>query len=262
MVFPRTSVIIRHADKPAVIADPTRVMLYNKGQEYTREALSDRGDECEWFAVPPELIVRAASEEDPSALDRLDRPFLETHRSVDAETYLLQRRVTEHLTASPTPDLLFVEESIATLVGTCIAPPRASDDVRRRRTASEHRALAEACRELLSRHVGEGLTLFDVAARVGASAFHLARVFRREAKMTLHTYLHQLRARLALERVMAGDDLTSVALDLGYTSHSHFTATFRRVFGAAPSRLREPSTSLPRAPSPRASRRGDRARAT
>jgi len=39
LVFPRTSVWIRHAGKSPVLADPSRVMLYNRGQEYTADRL-------------------------------------------------------------------------------------------------------------------------------------------------------------------------------------------------------------------------------
>jgi AraC family transcriptional regulator len=39
-----------------------------------------------------------------------------------------------------------------------------------------------------------------------------------------------------LERLRdARGDLTGIALDLGYSSHSHFTFAFRRHFGYAPS---------------------------
>jgi transcriptional regulator GlxA family with amidase domain len=57
--------------------------------------------------------------------------------------------------------------------------------------------------------------------------------------MTLHDYRQQLRVRHALETVTAGkSDLLDVALGLGYSGHSHFTAAFREAFGAPPSVLR------------------------
>ena len=34
------------------------------------------------------------------------------------------------------------------------------------------------------------------------------------------------------------DDLTALALDLGFSSHSHFTAAFRRAFGRPPAEFR------------------------
>ena len=40
----------------------------------------------------------------------------------------------------------------------------------------------------------------------------------------------------ALDAVLdGGDDLTTIALEAGFSSHSHFTARFRRAFGCAPS---------------------------
>jgi AraC-like DNA-binding protein len=45
---------------------------------------------------------------------------------------------------------------------------------------------------------------------------------------------------MALERLDAGErDLTRLALDLGYSSHSHFTDAFRRSFGVTPSTARK-----------------------
>jgi AraC family transcriptional regulator len=42
--------------------------------------------------------------------------------------------------------------------------------------------------------------------------------------------------RVALERLSEGDcDLTELALNLGFSSHSHFTDAFKREFGRTPS---------------------------
>jgi AraC-like DNA-binding protein len=48
----------------------------------------------------------------------------------------------------------------------------------------------------------------------------------------------QLRLARALIEVPHADDLTALALDLGFSSHSHFTAAFRRAFGQSPSTAR------------------------
>jgi len=61
------------------------------------------------------------------------------------------------------------------------------------------------------------------------------RLFHRQTGTTLHAYRNQLRLRAALERLTdPGVDLLDTALDLGYSSHSHFTETFRRSFGITP----------------------------
>ena len=101
-----------------------------------------------------------------------------------------------------------------------------------------HRAIADACRELVAKRLGERLSLGAIASAVGVSQFHLARLFRRDAGMTLHRYIHELRLRASLERVADGEDLARVAVDLGYATHSHFTSHFRSAFGVTPSELR------------------------
>ncbi|MFW6080047.1 MAG: helix-turn-helix domain-containing protein, partial [Gemmatimonadota bacterium] len=53
-----------------------------------------------------------------------------------------------------------------------------------------------------------------------------------------------LRARFSVVAVVAGSsDLTRVALRLGYSSHSHFTGTFRRAWSITPSRFRRSASS-------------------
>jgi AraC family transcriptional regulator len=82
------------------------------------------------------------------------------------------------------------------------------------------------------------LRLADIAAALGVSAFHLCRSFRMATGSTLHACRNRLRLQHALDRVTSGEDLTTLALDLGYSSHSHFTSAFRRLFGATPSAVR------------------------
>jgi AraC family transcriptional regulator len=54
-------------------------------------------------------------------------------------------------------------------------------------------------------------------------------------------YQYVVRSRLAraLDAVLdSGTDLTAIALDAGFASHSHFTARFRSLFGHTPLELR------------------------
>jgi AraC-like DNA-binding protein len=55
----------------------------------------------------------------------------------------------------------------------------------------------------------------------------------------MHAYRTHLRLRLALDRFADPDaDLGTIALELGFNSHSHFTGAFRSVFSATPSEVR------------------------
>ena len=88
--------------------------------------------------------------------------------------------------------------------------------------------------------MSERVTLDDVARAVHVSPFHLARIFQQQTGVPVHRYLTQLRLRASLERLADGaGDLTAVALELGFSSHSHFTDAFRREFGHSPSEMRK-----------------------
>ncbi len=118
-----------------------------------------------------------------------------------------------------------------------VSPGRAPR--RRARAFESARDLAERARGELAAHFAEALPLGELARRLGSSPFHLARSFRRVTGTTLHAHQIQLRLRAAVERLARpGIDLTGLALDLGFSSHSHFTAAFRRAFGAPPAALR------------------------
>jgi AraC-like DNA-binding protein len=101
-----------------------------------------------------------------------------------------------------------------------------------------HAELVEATKELLLRRFDEPLSLDRLAHLVGASPFHLARLFRRRTGFSLHGYRTRVRLLHALDR--AADfrgRLTDLALDLGFASQSHLTDAFRRTFGVPPGAL-------------------------
>jgi AraC family transcriptional regulator len=64
----------------------------------------------------------------------------------------------------------------------------------------------------------------------------------------MHRYLNRLRLLEALEPLAQGEaDLSTLALDLGFSSHSHFTAAFRKEFAMSPREVRQTGKiSLPR----------------
>jgi AraC-like DNA-binding protein len=261
LVFPRETVTITHAGKRPVLADPTRVMLYNRGQEYRRAAVTPAGDRCEWFSLPAEAVVAALAAHGKEG-DDTDRPFGEaTFAPADARTYLLARVVYAHV-ASAAVDPLFVEEATFALLDRVAASVAASVEEaaageRRRPPARAHRELAEAAATFLATRFAEALTLPGLARHLGTSPFHLARVFRRVTGGSLHAFRTTLRLRAAIEHLLDGgggggggrgggaNDLTRLALELGFSSHSHFSAAFRAAYGVPPSSLtRLPARTL------------------
>ncbi|MGH9140513.1 MAG: helix-turn-helix transcriptional regulator [Vicinamibacterales bacterium] len=239
-VFPRTAVVIQHDNSRPFVADPTIVTLYNRRQHYERRAVSADGDRCDWFAVSPGLLRGALLERDPAAADEA-RPIRFTHAPADAATYLTQRQLFMNASAQPDADQLDIEERVVALLERVLGLAYADQ----RPLPSRHQTvsavdLADSVKRWVAPRVLQRLTLTRIAKAVGCSVFHLCRSFRRATGLTLHAYRDEVRLRLALERLEHGDrDLSRIALDLGYSSHSHFTAAFRRAFGTPPSAARK-----------------------
>ncbi|HEY7620442.1 MAG TPA: helix-turn-helix domain-containing protein [Solirubrobacteraceae bacterium] len=81
-----------------------------------------------------------------------------------------------------------------------------------------------------------GMKVDELAARHGLSARTLQRLFRRYVGLGPKWVLQRYRLHEAAERMAAGeaDDLTRLALDLGYFDLAHFTGHFRKAVGRSP----------------------------
>jgi AraC-like DNA-binding protein len=242
LVFPRTSVRIRHEGKRPVVADPNVVMLYNQGQVYSRDKLSERGDYCDWFRFHPKTLVQAIRPFDPAVEERWDNPFHFTHGPSDPETYLLQRLAFEHISKSKKPDRLFVEETMLSVLERVLRNTYQLNNnlpSTRPDTRQAHADLVYAAKAFIATHFDEPVSVDEIAQATHSSAFHLCRIFRQYTGKTLHHYLNQIRLKASLEYVAEPDiSLTDIGLALGYASHSHFTKAFRKAFGSPPSTLR------------------------
>ncbi|HVS32555.1 MAG TPA: helix-turn-helix transcriptional regulator [Thermoanaerobaculia bacterium] len=221
-VFPRLHVRLSYSRGPTFIASPNVVTLYNRGQEYSRAAMDRRGDDCDWFAVAPDVLAGAVGGGgDPG------RPFSRHSVFASAGAYArarsLVRAATENRHSSIDEDALaLLDEILPAMRGT---PARSRQTMDR----------VEAARDLLRRDLDRPLRIRNVAERTGTSVFHLCRIFREATGYSLHAYRQQLRLRASLEKIRRSDDLLETAVSLGFNSHSHFTAAFRKAFGVTPS---------------------------
>lgn len=99
--------------------------------------------------------------------------------------------------------------------------------------------VSRAAKEYLQAHLTESVRVMDIARVVGVSPTYLTDLFRRTEGVSMHRYMTQLRLARALVELPNTNDLTALALELGFSSHSHFTALFTRAFGESPSSFRE-----------------------
>jgi AraC family transcriptional regulator len=233
--FPRTAVRIRHAGRDAFVSDPGMATLYNKGQVYTREAISPLGDYCEFWSVDAVTAAEIAASVDARVGPGEEKPVRFERAPVDSTLYLRQRALVLRLRQGDF-DELGAEEAALSVVHDAIAAGADAARAKRPRTSIGARDLAEEAARELALSWNEHLTLDELARRLDTSPFHLCRSFRNVTGRTLHRHLSVLRLRASLEAVSErGHDLTHVALDHGFSSHSHFTAAFRREYGITPS---------------------------
>ncbi len=233
VVVPLTGAYVRELQHREIVASPNVALFAGPGDAYRiRHPQGAPLDRC---AV---LLLR-----DDGAVDELvaaagGRGRGQAHRGLPSgavplspEAFLWVRRLVgaagspgERPRAEEAVSLLLLD-----LVG--VAPGTHRDRGRRR---SVLRAL-----EYVSVHYRREVSLGEVAKVAGYSRFHFARIFREEVGMPVYRYVHRLRLREALHAVDEGaEDLSRLALSLGFSSHSHFTAAFHRAFGRTPSTVR------------------------
>lgn len=102
-----------------------------------------------------------------------------------------------------------------------------------------HAALAAAVLRHVQRAPGAPHRLIALGDALGVSPYHVAHVFREQTGLSVHRYLLRLRLAVALDLLAGGaTNLSALALDLGFSSHSHFSSVFRRTTGLSPTEVR------------------------
>jgi len=158
---------------------------------------------------------------------------------------ILQRSLFWRELGHGSPDRLWVEEVGAQLLeaATGAAGGKPSRSLRPA-TAARRLRQVEAVKEALTARPEQAWTLEELAIAACSSPYHLARIFKDEIGMTIHGYLTRARLAMALGSLLDSDaDLGAIGLDAGFSSHSHFTASFRAVFGVTPAALRRSARS-------------------
>ena len=103
---------------------------------------------------------------------------------------------------------------------------------RQKRLARER---VERVMVILQQNLVEPLSLQEIGRRVGCSPFHLSRIFSSETGTTIPLYLRRLRMERAAALLRCGDfNVTEVALEVGYSSLSHFSHAFCQTMGCCP----------------------------
>ncbi|MEW6735286.1 MAG: AraC family transcriptional regulator [Acidobacteriota bacterium] len=245
IVLMRHGAFCKHFGRRSVTADVNQAVFFSKGSTYRISHPADCGDRGTIFAASPRLLKDIIYELDPSIQERPEQPFPFVLGPCAAGIFWRHRELVQRLEAAQSEPLepLWADVTALQLIADILEAAFAQQGLPRKRrrngTDDDHIDRAEAAKTYLASRLCERITLDDVASAVYSSPFHLARVFHERTSMPLHRYLTQLRLRASLEQLTAGaKDLTELALELGFSSHSHFADVFRREFGHTPSDVR------------------------
>jgi AraC-like DNA-binding protein len=88
---------------------------------------------------------------------------------------------------------------------------------------------------ILKSNMAEPPVLEALGRQVGCSPFYLSRIFSQQMGQTISQFLRQLRMEKAAELLREGRmNVTQVAMEVGYSSSSHFSVAFHETFGCCP----------------------------
>lgn len=233
LVFPRYALAVRVAGDDSVVLHAGRVVVPRPGFPFRRVALDRRGELSDWVWLAPDIVEELGLTEDPSWFRALDGPAL------------LAQRATMALARGGGARAPAALESAALELAAAVSPRARAEGSAA--TPRQSRAVSAAV-ELIARSPFRALDLATLARAAGLSPAHLCTVFRRVTGRTLREYLRTHRLCLSIDALLErGADLTTLALELGFSSHSHFSARFRAFFRCTPSearaRLRAPAAS-------------------
>lgn len=91
----------------------------------------------------------------------------------------------------------------------------------------------------IERHYSESISASDVAAHIPISYSHLARLFSQYMKTSVNTYITRVKIDRATHLLMTTDmSVNEIAREIGYSSLSYFSNTFKNTLGQSPKEYR------------------------
>jgi AraC family transcriptional regulator len=219
IVVTLAGIFIYHVGRQRRLVDANRVAFVRAGQS-SRDSHPARGDvDCLVLTPAAELVDGA----------RLPQTALASTRLQLAAAHLV---ATTRQARAPVEPLV-VEEEALHLVHEALV----HDGTDRAPQPSAALRLAERAKTRMSPD-GPPIALTELARSLSVSPAYLTDAFRRAEGLPLIRYQLRLRLVRALAELPRCHDLTALALDLGFSSHSHFSTAFRATMGLTPSEYR------------------------
>jgi len=226
-VFPYRGVYVRHLDQVETVAEANQVMFFNEHEPYRVSHPVGGGDASLSIGIDEAILLELMPADYLHTKDRA--LFNRSRMRIDAHAQLLAAFVRHRLSRGIT-ETLEAEDLILSLVSRALGKRTsyaASGSVGRQK-------LVDRAKLMLSSNLGRRWTLAEIGGAVGVSPVYLTQVFRQVEGLPLYRYQLQLRLARALDLLDDCSDLTGLALDLGFSSYSHFSTAFKQAYGLTP----------------------------
>lgn len=222
LVMPLRGIFLQHLSPGCrMLAEPNVAFFLPAGCGYRVSHPASLEDDCLSIDYPQSTFAEAVNSS--SVIHTWLSPATMAHRN------LLWHRL-KHGWAST----LEVEETCLQFLAS-----RSRTESTRPGNQKRSRQQLEAIRVAMLQNPEINWSLASLAGSVESSPFHLTRMFHKQLGVPLHRYLLSSRIARSLDLLLDTNlEITSIALDLGFSSHSHFSSAFRRMVGTTPSAFR------------------------
>ena len=201
-----------------------------------RRRAVNSGERTYWFGVHPDVFVDALQRHNLSTEDMGGSLIADLKFRYRLALFL------KRLKQAPTDTLAIEEEVLTMFFHICERRANRSEQLPSARlgTIARQRRQVNLARAFLDEHLKESIGLEIVARAAGTSLYHLCRVFREQTGLTMHAYRTRQRLGQVVDRLVDGktSNLTELALDLGFSSHSHLCRAFQKQMGMSPSAIK------------------------
>ena len=227
LVFPYRGVYVHHVGRAENVAEANQVVILNADEPYRVSHPFKGGDASLSVASSPAVLLELAPEH--HLLTKGRAAFNRSRLRVDTHTQALAARL-RHGLRRGVMDAIEAESLTLALIRRALGE----------RTSHApggsygRQKLVDRAKLVLASDLGRRWTLADIAAFVGVSPVYLTQVFQQVEGMPLYRYHLQRRLARALDRLGQHVDLTELALDLGFSSYSHFSGAFKHSYGQTP----------------------------
>jgi AraC-like DNA-binding protein len=232
-VFPYRGVYVRHLGNEQAVAEANQVLFFNVNECYKVSHPVSGGDASLSLRISEAQLGELAPRNFLSGYGTV--AFRLQRLRIDAQSQILVALLRHRLLHQNPVEPLEAESLALTLVRRALGP------------RTTHSAGASAGRQRLVDRIklvvasdpARRWMLADIAAEVRGSPVYLTQVFQQVEGLPLYRYQLRLRLARALDLLPQYGDLTALSLDLGFSSHSHFSAAFRQAYGRSPSEFRK-----------------------